>query len=102
MNAAIGEYVKYKDTVRLVTQLFAADSVRLQNPTLLGSNANVVVSTKNITHTTLRPAVVVTHSMNDYVVTAKGVIISLKTHKVMKWSSTDANRRGIMQLVGVL
>ena len=98
MQPLIGSYVKYKNTVRLVTQLFAADSVRLLSPLLSGSNANVVVAIKNIEATNMRPAKVVNHGVSDYLVTAKGTIISLKTCKVMKWGKTDGTRISIMKL----
>jgi hypothetical protein len=99
-NLMVGSYVKYKNSVRLVIDnMTHVESVRLVSPLLTGSNVNVVVSTKNIELTNLRPAVSVGFKNGQYLVTATDRIYSLKTFKLMKWSDTDQQRKTILNLV---
>jgi len=96
----VGSYVKYKGTTRLVVaHMPQVESVRLVSPLLTGSNQNVVVSTKNVELTNMRPAASVGYKDGQYLVTAMNNIYSLKTFKKMKWSTTDSNYLAITKLV---
>lgn len=87
-----GSYVTYGQSHCLVTETTGKDSVRLYNHNGIGSNRCVRVTQKQITATNLRPANIISLSGRDYIVTAKGLIISITSGKAMKWKDNNGNR----------
>ena len=87
--APIGDYVTYKG-VNMVIVDFNDDCsmFKLLDPS---TNKKVVVSTRNIHATPYAPMSAVNHRGSNYLVSAKGMIISLTTNRVMKWSSDNGN-----------
>jgi len=88
----IGSYVTYKSSTYLVVRS-TANKVLLLSP-----DNKVQVLASSVTKTNLRPAKQVRYRHADYLVTGKGLIISLTTCKVMRWLNTDGNRLAILAL----
>lgn len=87
----LGHYVEYKGQCFIVLQLRddmiligSADGVRFQ------------VKTTSVKATKYRPAEVRKYRDQDYIVTAKGLIFSSRTGKLMQWPENDGNRKAIL------
>ena len=91
--APIGDYVKYKDTMYVVVD-FNDDvsQLKLLDPT---TNVKLMVSVKNIKATGFTPMIAVEHQGKDYLLSRRGLIISLTTGRRMKWDSNNGNRIAI-------
>lgn len=90
----IGRYCYYKGNTYIVVKDLG-DKVSLLDP--LKGNNKLIVLKGNILP---RPehAQRVTFRNSDYLVTHKLMIISVKTGRVMKWSSNDPIRNEILEL----
>lgn len=89
----VGNYVLYKGNHYLIVDV--RDSKRL----ILNNEGNKLqVNVSSLTATTLPPAVKLSYRGSEYLVTVKGLIISLATDKVMKWDENHGCRVAILQL----
>ena len=90
-NIQVGSYVTYKGRVFIVTEL------RGSLVLIISEDNKLQVSQKSLTLiTSFRPAKIVSYRDANYLVTTKGLIISLTTNKIMKWNETDGNRIAIL------
>jgi hypothetical protein len=87
----VGSYVSYKDLPFIVTEE-RGSLLLLLSPT----EGKVQVSVAKAIPTKHRRASLVGFKGSSYLVTAAGLIISLTTSKVMKWSDDDPMRLGIL------
>lgn len=95
LNIVVGSYVSYKDTTHVVVELRGNLAVIL-NPTK--GNAKLQVAVKNLVAVANGNTVVVEYQGNEYIVTHKFTIISLRTGRVMNWAENDGNRVAIIKL----
>ena len=94
-NYSIGQYVEYNgNQFIIVGKSSDGDLVKLNSPTL----GRKQVSHKNITPMPYAPAKSITYRGNAYIVTVRGVIISRKTGRIMKWGKENGDRKAILQL----
>ena len=91
----LGKYVEYKSKPYLVVDV-RDNKVLLLNPEI---NSKIQVLISNIKLLNYKPANLVNYRGNDYLVTAKELIISLVSHKVMKWDASNGGRIAILALV---
>ena len=89
----IGSYVVYKSNTYLVVRE-SEGMILLLSP----EKGKVQVLASSVTKTNLRPAKQVRYRQTHYLVTGKGLIVSLTTCKVMRWLNTDGNRLAILAL----
>lgn len=92
----IGQYVTYKNAVHMVVATAGNTGawVRLINPAV--GQGKVQVNGANCSHTNYAPARVIGHKGAEYLVTGKGLIISLTTNRVMNWGDENGNRIAIL------
>ena len=93
-NVTVGSYVKYKNSLYLVVRI-TGEMILL----LSSSKGKVQVHQRNVELLGLDKAVQVqfpTLSGNYYLVEKDNRIISLTSHKVMKWDSNHGLRKGII------
>lgn len=92
-----GRYVKFNNETFIVTKFNKNDTVQIYNPLKEGTAAK-----KSVSKTNLEPlankANIINYKTTDYIVTSKGIIISLDTNKAMKWGEENGNRRDILSL----
>ncbi len=93
----IGNYVQYKSQTFLVYEI-NGDKAKIYSPVMGKRYVNMV----NLTYINLRPAVQVEHKGFEYLVTAKGLILSLVTGRVMKWKQYHKERIEILRKSGGL
>lgn len=87
----IGSYVSYKNKTYIVS---AINSTKLM---IVSPTANTLqVGIKSVEILNHKPAKIVSYRGVNYLVTAKELIISLTTNKIMKWNETDGNRIAIL------
>ena len=87
----VGSYVSYKDKTYIIAEL-KGNLIMIVSPT-----ANTLqVGIKSVEVLNHEPAKIVSYRDANYLVTAKGLIISLTTNKIMKWNETDGNRIAIL------
>ena len=91
----IGNYVQYKSELFIICEIIG-DKAKILSPTIGKRFVNMV----NLTMTNKRPAKQVNHRGTKYLVTAKELIISLATNKIMKWSNTNGYRLQIILKAG--
>ena len=95
----LGKYVTYKDKTYLVIKEFDDnDKVQLLNPLEVRPQAQkVCVKQSNVTLLPIPPATMVYHNNTDYMVTKKGLIVSMVTGKVMQWQENNGDRVAILK-----
>jgi hypothetical protein len=96
-KVTIGQYVKFNGETFIVTKVNANGTIQVYNPLKEGTAAKKSVAEKNLevlTHKTN----IVTYKATDYIVTSKGIIISLTTNKVQKWGEENGDRKAILAL----
>jgi hypothetical protein len=92
-----GKYVTYKGETYIVTKMNDNGTVQIYNPLKEGPSAKLSVSPSNLK--ALQPkASIVSYQGDEYIVTTKNTIISLKTNKMMKWAENDGKRKAILQV----
>jgi hypothetical protein len=92
-----GKYVTYKGETYIVTKMNDNGTVQIYNPLKEGPSAKLSVSPSNLK--ALQPkASIVSYQGDEYIVTIKNTIISLKTNKMMKWAENDGKRKAILQV----
>lgn len=92
----IGDYVTYKGTNQVIVDCNdCCTQFKILDPT---TNVKLVVSTSNENlHATMHPFMVtVNHEGKNYLVSKRGLIISLTTGRVMKWDDNNGNRKAIL------
>lgn len=89
----IGQYVTYKGLTHIVVDE-SKDMCKLLNP--IEGNKKLHINKRNAALTNYRPAVVVEHKENDYIVTRLGNIISYATGRVMRWNDDHGMRQSIL------
>lgn len=101
MSLQLGSYVTYKSNSYIaVSYLPETKLVTILNPVDGITKLNVkYTNVKVLPHT---PAIAVQYKDARYLVTAKGLIISLVTKRPMKWNATNMNRICILSLAGVI
>ena len=82
----LGSYVTYKQNTYLVVD------VRNEKLLIMNRDNKVQVNASSVEVTNLRPA----KEIDGYLVTAKGMIISLTSHKEMKWDDNHGIRKAIL------
>ncbi len=90
----IGDYVEYKDKMYVIVDfddMFLR--VKLLDPT---TNVKLTVSVKNIKTTSFTPMIAVKHQGREYLLSKRGLIISLTTNRVMEWDNNNGNRIAIV------
>ena len=60
-------------------------------------NRKLQVKRSNVTVVDTPPATVVPHNGSEYLVTAKGTIVSCTTGRVMKWGDENGDRKEILR-----
>ena len=93
----IGQYVKYQGEVFIVTKINKNNTIQIYNPIKEGTDAKKSVSEKSITAIDNK-ADIITYREQEYIVTAKNNIVSLKSNKIMNWAEDDGNRKVILAL----
>ena len=92
--APIGDYVIYKGVNMVIVDFNDNCSMfKLLNPS---TQVKLMVGVKNISATNYTPMSAVRRNGSNYLVSKKGMIISLTTGRVMNWSTTDHNRADIL------
>lgn len=89
----VGDYVLYKGNHYLIVDVRGTKRLILNKE---GKKLQVNVS--SLTATTIPPAAKVSYRGIEYLVTAKGLIISLTSKKVMNWDDNHGCRVAILQL----
>ena len=90
----VGQYIYYKGYFYIVVEL-RDEKVLILNP----SQRTIQVNASNCRPTDAY-ARKVTYKGKPYLVTEKGLIISLTTNKVMKWPLTNGDRIGVLDKAG--
>ena len=86
----LGSYVSYKNKTYLVTEVRRKNLLRILNP--CGEKPEVLqVSHSSINVLPLEPAARVELDERPYLVTGKGLIISVLSGKIMKWNISHPN-----------
>lgn len=94
----IGEYCTYKSkTYMIVSYDFESRMTHILNP--IEGNNKLHVLASNLRRTKYEAAKCVEHAGRKYLVTAKALIISLTTGRVMKWQKNNSNRINILLAV---
>jgi len=93
MDNLIGSYVTYKGNTFIVTE-YDGTYVRIIKPSC---KRRVLFSSIKILEN-IKPARIVTYKDSSYIVTEKGLIISLTSHRIMKWGNENGNRIAILKL----
>ena len=88
----IGQHVNYKGNLYIAC-LIKDNMVQLVSPTL----AKVRVGMDKLLPTNLRPCRQTAIRGTKYLVTPQNVIISLKTQKIMQWSTDHGIRKEVLQ-----
>ena len=95
----LGSYSMYKGTIYLV----AGNDINTPNKRVIlnplksiGGNYKLQVNPLNLTATNLLPAVVVEYKGASYIVTAKDLIISCTSRRVMQWKDGSPQRTAIL------
>ena len=87
----LGSYVSYKNKTYIVS---AINGTKLM---IVSPTANTLqVGIKSVEVLNHEPAKIVSYRDANYLITSKGLIISLTTNKIMKWNETDGNRIAIL------
>lgn len=87
-----GEYWTYKGQPWMVIADRGAQALIIN-----GEGEKKQVSYKNLTPTTHKRAKHVTLNGEQYLVTAKGRVFSLTTHRLMAWPKTDGKYKAIVE-----
>jgi hypothetical protein len=82
----LGQYVTYKQNIYLVVD------IRYEKLLIMNKDNKVQVNRTSIEVTNLRPA----KEIDGYLVTGKGMIISLTSHKEMKWDNNHGIRKALL------
>lgn len=90
----VGSYVNYKLKPYILCEVRNNSMAVLVSP----DNKKVVVGLSKVLPTNFAPCVVVRHAQADYLVSKLGMIISLKTCKIMQWDTKHGNRLAIIKL----
>ena len=93
MTIEVGSFVEYKNKRFIVTAIIA-DKAKILSPV----HSKYFVNMSNLTYLPKRGADTVMYRGSEYLVTPKDLIISLETHKIMKWREGDGNRNSILAL----
>lgn len=99
MSIQIGSYVKFGGSAYVVTKLLANSTVQVLNPLGEGTQSKKAVSPANCEELSIPPMTQVEYRDASYLVSAKGLIISLTTARVMKWDESNGNRVAILALL---
>jgi len=91
-SLVLGSYVAYKGVMHIALG-YTNGLVKLINP--LSGNRKVNVKREKVT-TTSNKCCYVNYESSSYLVTAKNIIISLTTGKVMKWGDEHRERQDIL------
>ena len=96
--APIGDYVIYKGKTQVIVDFNDNCTVfKILDPS---TQVKLNVSSKNLSATPHEPMDTVEHQGKNYLVSVKGMIISLATGRVMKWDKSNGNRMMILAAVG--
>ncbi len=95
MAIKAGSYVEYKGTTYMVVG-HANGLVKIINP--LVGNAKRQVKPCNLVILSFTPALTISLKGAEYLVTTKGIIISLTTGRLMKWADDNGNRITLLAL----
>ena len=90
-NSLLGRYVTYKENIYLVVRI-NGERILLLSP----NNGKVEVKMTTTLSTNYKPAKLVTNRGRNYLVTDKGLIISLTTCNVVHRDASDGIRREIL------
>lgn len=95
----IGDYILYKDVPHIIVDtvnLEIGEFYKLLNPLVGNDKVKVKSSNRQLKGTRYPRALMVEHKGNDYIVTRKGLIISYRTGKVMRWGEDHGMRKSIL------
>lgn len=95
---SIGNYLIYITSNYIVIEENET-TVKIRNPLDTTSAGCVVVCKSNTITTGYVKARLVSYENKKYLVTSKGIIISLTSEKVMKWDEKNGNRIAILKLI---
>ena len=93
MSNLIGNYVQYKETAYIVVEQ-TNGMLKILNP--LEGNAKLHVKQSNVKVLPYPAATRIHHDSAEYLVTGKGLIISLVTGRAMKWGKEHGVRKAIL------
>jgi hypothetical protein len=88
----IGTYVQYKSEPFIILAIIA-DKAHILSP-VVGKR---FVKLTQLTYIPRAPATHVVYRDTEYLVTRKGLIISLQTRKIMNWGENNGNRIAILK-----
>ena len=89
----IGVYVKYKDNFYVIT----SETHCLYQLLDVNTNKKLMVSHKNVEiQTQWKPMLVIEYKGTNYLVSVKGLIISLTSKRVMDWDVNHGMRKVIL------
>ena len=100
MSIQIGSYVKFQNVVYVVTKVNPNRTIQIINPQAEGVDSKKSVAERNLEVLPFAPMQIIEHQ-GQYLVSLKGLIISLRTAKVMKWDDNNGNRKHILGLAGL-
>lgn len=98
MSIQIGSYVMFRTTIFVVTKFCANGTVQILDPLNEGVDAKKSVAEANLELLAYAPMKSVSYKGTDYLVSVRGLIISLRSNKPMKWDDNNGNRRAILGL----
>ena len=91
----IGSYVKYKDeNIYVVIKFTAKNMVKILNPK---TQFKLQVKEENVKMLNYEPMA----EIDGYLVSRKGLIISLTSGRVMKWSDNHGTRLKLLRKAGI-
>lgn len=102
MTIQVGSYVKFHGVPYVVTKINANGTIQILNPNAEGVDSKKSVAERNLELLTIPRMQIVEHQQGQYLVSAKGLIISMRTGKVMKWDNNNGNRKYILGLAGLV
>ena len=98
MSIQIGSYVMFREVTFVVTKFNTNATVQILNPLDEGVDAKKSVAEANLVALSCKPMQIVTYKGTNYLVSVRGLIISLRSNKVMRWDDSNGNRRAILGL----
>ena len=98
MSIQIGSYVDFQGVTYVVVKHNANETIQILNPLSEGVDSKKSVNRLNLEVLPYAPMKVISYKGTDYLVSIRGLIISLRSNKVMRWDSDHGNRKAILGL----
>lgn len=102
MSIQIGSYVDFQGVTYVVVKHNANSTIQVLNPLSEGVEAKKSVAPSSLELLAYAPMKSVSYKGTDYLVSVRGLIISLRSNKPMKWDDNNGNRKAILGLAGLI